>query len=58
MGALLRALLFGKALKGLLTDVELLAATAVLERERPHGGECSCDDCEDRAILGYDPDDG
>jgi len=53
--ALLRALLFGKALRGLLTDAELLAATAVLEHDRPHGADCGCDDCEDRAILGLDP---
>jgi hypothetical protein len=57
LGELLRALMFGKALKGVLTDVELLAATAVLEHERPHRRGCECEDCEDRLLLGLDPDD-
>jgi len=55
LGALLRALLFGKAMKGLLTDVELLAATAIFEGR--HGADCECYDCEDRMILGLDRDD-
>jgi len=40
LGALIRALLFSRALKGALTDAELLAATAVLERDGPHASEC------------------
>jgi len=57
LGALLRALLFGRALRGFLTDAELLAATAVLERDAHHGTECECQDCEDRLLLGIDVED-
>jgi hypothetical protein len=57
LGALLKAFLFGKALKGLLTDAELLAATAVLDRRGGHPRDCCCDDCDDRAILGLEDDD-
>jgi hypothetical protein len=59
LGALIKALLFGKALSGLLTDAELLAASAVLGRGRGEGHphDCCCDDCDDRAILGLEDDD-
>ena len=50
-------MLFSRALKGALTDAELLAATAVLERDGPHASECGCDECSDRLILGLEADD-
>ena len=43
--------------KAVGADSELLAATAVLERDGPHASECGCDECSDRLILGLEADD-
>jgi len=51
VGELLKALIFGRAVRGLITDAELLAATAVLERDDGHTHSCGCELCSERFIL-------
>lgn len=58
MGELVKAMLFARAMKGLVGDAEMLAATAILERRpQSHRMGCDCAECDERVILGLDDED-